>query len=477
MISKKFIQLALGVGTLALSSIGLAQTSSETTAAPKMSTADDAAHLQYRLENEGDILAVVELREDGQLDVFHGRITEVFTTGASKKVEKEIRRLLAPLMALQAPLVSDIEYHLSLITDLHGVSSQFALHRLDTPGDYALEVAVFEQRGSGLIAIDTVPRAGFDQLRGTLHQEFYSLWEGGDVLRLNAAYTQGETPNEDGLAFFGSYQTFIGSDGAFFEAAIGNSSAKIDSLILGAQDTGYETNSLSLMFGKDLTRSQTGSKVIYAEGSLIEDKNSDQGNSLLSILRGSFFQRIDATDGSRTSFGLTGSFGLDDNALTSTNETFTSIRASFGHIVPTPRILKSAELLIEVFGQLGQKNSPAAELFYLGSSQFLRGFNRGQYAGNSGATLSFEFGWLALVADQTLRPFLFLDSGYVQNDDNARTSDLRPESNVIASSGLGVDLYIKDTFASLRGWIGAPIYDQEFDEDDPFIYIQFQAGW
>ena len=156
--------------------------------------------LQYRLENEGDILAVVELREDGQLDVFHGRITEVFTTGASKKVEKEIRRLLAPLMALQAPLVSDIEYHLSLITDLHGVSSQFALHRLDTPGDYALEVAVFEQRGSGLIAFDTVPRAGFDQLRGTLHQEFYSLWEGGDVLRLNAAYTQGETSNEDGLA-------------------------------------------------------------------------------------------------------------------------------------------------------------------------------------------------------------------------------------------------------------------------------------
>ncbi|MGA0382611.1 MAG: ShlB/FhaC/HecB family hemolysin secretion/activation protein [Arenicellales bacterium] len=477
MISKNFVLLALGVGAFALSSIGLAQTNSETSAAPKMSTADDAALLQYRLENEGDVLAVVQAREDGQLDVLHGQITDVLITGASVKVEKEIRRLLAPLLDLQVPLLSDVEYHLSLVTDLHGVSTQFALHRIETPGDYALEVAVFEQRGSGLIAMDTVPRAGFDQLRGTFHQEFYSLFEGGDVLRLNAAYTQGEASNEDGLAFFGSYQTFMGSDGAFLEAAIGNSSARIDSLILGAQDTGYETNSLSLMFGKDLTRSQTGSKVIYAEGTLIDDKNADQGDSLLSILRGSFFQRIDATDGSRTSFGLTGSFGIDDNALTNTNETFTSVRAGFGHIVPTPRILKSSELLIELFGQLGEKNSPAAELFYLGSSQFLRGFNRGQYAGNSGATLSLEFGWLASVADQTLRPFLFLDSGYVQNDDNARTSDLRPESNLIASSGLGVDLYIKDTLASLRGWIGAPIYDQEFDKDDPFIYIQFQVGW
>ncbi|NDA15695.1 MAG: hypothetical protein EBZ14_10670, partial [Gammaproteobacteria bacterium] len=142
MISKNFVLLALGVGAFALSSIGLAQTNSETSAAPKMSTADDAALLQYRLENEGDVLAVVQAREDGQLDVLHGQITDVLITGASVKVEKEIRRLLAPLLDLQVPLLSDVEYHLSLVTDLHGVSTQFALHRIETPGDYALEVAV-----------------------------------------------------------------------------------------------------------------------------------------------------------------------------------------------------------------------------------------------------------------------------------------------------------------------------------------------
>ncbi|MGA1696835.1 MAG: hypothetical protein ACO39V_08140, partial [Arenicellales bacterium] len=62
MISKNFVLLALGVGAFALSSIGLAQTNSETSAAPKMGTADDAALLQYRLENEGDVLAVVQAR-------------------------------------------------------------------------------------------------------------------------------------------------------------------------------------------------------------------------------------------------------------------------------------------------------------------------------------------------------------------------------------------------------------------------------
>ncbi|MEK9627313.1 MAG: ShlB/FhaC/HecB family hemolysin secretion/activation protein [Gammaproteobacteria bacterium] len=477
MISKKFIQLALGVGTLALSSIGLAQTGSETTAAPKMSTADEAAHLQYRLENEGDVLAVVEAQEDGLLTVFHGRIIEVIVTGASKKVEREIHELLDPLVEMNAPLLKDLEFHLSLVTDLHGVSTSFGLQRLDSPGDYLLEVSVREIKGSGLVALDTIPRGGFDQIRGTLHQEFYSLFEGGDVLRINANYEQGLDSAGDGLSFFGSYQGFLGGNGAFFEIAAGNSSAKLNSMFLGSEDHGYATTSVSLMVGKDISRTQTFSRVLYAEGALIDDSVSNVGDSLLQVIRGSYFQREDAADGSRTSVGLTASWGKDDNNYTGTNNYFSSLRGGFGHIAPLSRFISSGELLIELFGQVASDETPGAELFYLGSSQSLRGFSRGQYAGNNGLTASLEFGWLNFIAGQTLRPFLFLDSGYIQNTNQQALSISRPKDNSVSSTGLGLDLFFKDTFASLRGWIGVPIYDAEYPSEDPFLYVQFQVAW
>ena len=84
----------------------LAQAQQATPSTDNTSTApDEAAALQYRLENEGDVLAVVQAREDGQLDVLHGRITNVLITGASAKVEKEIRRLLAPPFGFTSTLV------------------------------------------------------------------------------------------------------------------------------------------------------------------------------------------------------------------------------------------------------------------------------------------------------------------------------------------------------------------------------------
>jgi len=59
MISKNFIQLALIVGAFALSSIGLAQTNSETNAPPKMSTADDAAHLPSNHRSEARCIVLI----------------------------------------------------------------------------------------------------------------------------------------------------------------------------------------------------------------------------------------------------------------------------------------------------------------------------------------------------------------------------------------------------------------------------------
>ena len=435
------------------------------------SPAEAAAVLQHRLENAGYILAVVGYDESGNLLLANGRITELKITGASELVEIELRRLLNSVLNKTDVHLDELEFHLSVAGDLHGVNTSFALERIVNSDDYMLEVMVTEHKQSGIFSVDNSPRNGLSVLRANLHQEFYSTFEGGDVIRLNANWNQTDGPSDDQVGLNLSYQTFIGEKGRFIEFNVGRSAPTSDFALAGS---GINTSDyIGAVWGREFSRNQGSSVVAYAEGQLTHDRAN---HSETRLIRGSYFTRNDFSVGDAQSFGATLTAGQNEQA-NQTNKDFYSLRLGYGSIQTMPSISNSAELLFDLYGQLGSKDTPAEELIYAGGSQSLRGFETGQYEATSGLIGTFELGWLGQLYGHTLKPFAFLDAGYIENQAEISDPDQRPRNNTMASIGLGSDLYFKNSTSSVRGWLGKPIYDERSPEPGVAFYVQFQTAW
>jgi hemolysin activation/secretion protein len=436
-----------------------------------------AAALQYRLENAGFVLAVVDLDESDQLVVNYGKIRRILVSGASPGVKAEISELLLPLVNQQKINLSDLEFHIGLVNDLHGVTSSFALKRLEGNDEYELVVHVDELKNSGLFAVDTIPRDGLSRMRATLHHEIYSLLSGGDVVRLEAAFIQGENSVDDSLSISASYQSFLGDQGAFYSVGIGRSSSRTDVEITSRQDNDYESDSLSFVIGTDLERTLMSSTVLYGETEWVRDRHDQDGDSNLKIIRGSLFQRQDSVDGASSAAGITLSYGWNDHPAIGADNEFAQVQLGLGKVIELPALGKSTELLLDMYGQIGDPDSPDSQLFYLGTSDAQRGFDSGQYAGTSGASASMELAWLSSFAGNTVKPYLFLDAGYVHNSSGIVRTVTRPSSNEILSAGLGFELFIAGTGSSMRSWLAKPLHDGMAPEAGIAAYLQFQTAW
>lgn len=433
------------------------------------SPTEAAAVLQHRLENAGYILAVVGHDEEGNLLLASGRITELKISGASELVEIELRRLLNSVLNQTDIHLDDLEFHLSLAGDLHGVNTSFALERIVNSDDYVLEVSVREHRQSGIFSVDNIPRNGLSVLCANLHQELYSTFEGGDVIRVNANWNQVEGPSDDQLGLNLSYQTFIGDKGRFIEFNAGRSAPTSDFALAGSSTN--NSDFVGAVWGREFSRNQNSSTVAYAEGQFTNDRTT---SSYTRLIRGSYFTRSDLYDGAARSLGATVTAGQNDRNA-SANKDFYSLRVGYGSIHTLPSVSSSAELLLDLYGQLGSEHTPDEELIYAGGSQSLRGFDTAKYAANSGVVGSLEMGWLSHLAEHTLKPFLFLDAGYIKN--SSQFSSQRPRENSLASIGLGSDLYFSNSTSSVRGWLGKPIYDDRETEPGVTFYVQFQTAW
>jgi hemolysin activation/secretion protein len=87
-----------------------------------------------------------------------------------------------------------------------------------------------------------------------------------------------------------------------------------------------------------------------------------------------------------------------------------------------------------------------------------------------------EGAYSEILGNTSIKPFVFLDAGYVEND-SLTTATSRPSSNVIASAGIGLDYQFNDSLNSIRMWLGKPIHDDASALDGPTTYVQFQTAW
>ena len=435
-----------------------------------------AAEVEYRLENAGYPLAVVQVDKSGHLVIFQGRVASIEVSGFSPLASEHINDLLEPL--LFSPLTGALlEERLALINDLHGVKAGFAFSRLNHAGDYQLAVTGSETSSSGVAVIDTLPDHQWAGMRATLHQEFYSVLDGGDILRFDLSGMK-DDEKDSVVGSTINYQIEWGVNGSFAEVEWGAGVSNTSERLMISPSAQVSSQHINLILGRDLLRSLDQSIVAYGELMHSQDDVKGLGDIGVSVARGHFFQRKDSITGDAQTFSMTFSAGHTDHYDSHLSGDFAHIRVGAGKIYAMPSLSNTAQLRVQALTQWGSQDLPDLELFTLGGSDHLRGFVGGYASGETGGSLTFE------LAD-TWEPagsipgklFSFVDVGTILNrDESRRVVSGRPDQASFASIGAGIEVNLNQR-VSLKSWVGQPLIDDLGDEDNPVFYLQLQSAW
>lgn len=457
-----------------------------------VSSSIHAAQLTHYLEQNGYLLAVVHVVEDGTLEVNPGTISNISVTGLNPKNEVKVKGIIAAQIN-EIPLQADFDRALALINDLPGVSATFALERV-VQSEYTLHVNAQETNGSGGILIDHSPRNLGDDYRINLHQSFNSLITGGDVLRLQAVWLDSDSNSQQQYLSL-SYQFKLGSEGAFAE--VGYSDFKSDTNIQ-SRPTSFTTGFGTVILpGSTLSRNfdgqhyyvtggfpikRTHDEAFYAIGQLDYSVDKTQGIGESDVTHGDLglFYNTHAPGGS--SFYVGGYLGLgrSDSYVDSDNGHYWSAEFAIGYITPLPQIDRFTELRIEGFGKIADKHLPNSKLFSLGDEDFLRGYAASSFVGNNGFSASIELAHAYYLDNRYVNrvsPFVFLDVGYVANDSGKSNTNGRPNSAELMSTGVGVSAVFAHNLTA-DVYIGMPLMDDSTGTTpDPETFLRLGWRW
>jgi len=452
------------------------------------SNPENAANvLLHKLENQGYPLAEVRIGPD-RLIVTFGEVVEVvvegYTYGGVVRVEDEkfdpgVERLIhgyVDHMVGTSPTTDQLSHAMALIDDIPGVTASILLEKLDDQGHYRAVVRGEQQRGSGVFSARNTPSRRFESREAALHQEFYSVFVGGDIVRLDLSTVNTETQSRAyGLQL--SHEFPLNARGTFFESRLSHYDTTGENQFEAEQASDSTSTSGALVLGHAFSRHLEISDYIYGEIDYRTEDNGDAGTSDYGIARFAFSESFHDDFGGTHSWSVSASGGRE---LSSSDQSFGVLKAGGGMIFWLPELFETAELRIEGAGQIGSKHVPGFELFSFGASHNMRGFEPFEYAGNHGADLTVQLAetfqpWAP--ADPILTPYVFADAGYVANMD-ALVSDSRPRSNELLSAGIGSKMTFFNGL-SFDGWLASPIHDGE----DParsrnvVFYLQAQFTW
>lgn len=433
---------------------------------------EDAQRWQYEFENAGFPLATSLVRDDGQIAISLGRIEALEIKGGSDKIRDKIQAILIHTLGPVVTIMA-LEDALNLINDLPGVSAVFALERLDDSDGYRLVVDVDSWEQSGQLSLDNIPQDAPGS-RVSIHQQWHSLFTGGDELRLTGTYSHNQHAT---LSLDAAYQFFVGHEGRYMEIGLRRASPANDFWSLKSDAEQSKTDGMHVVYGVPLTRASNENRVVY--GKLTHDQ-SDDSSVKASHVTGqlAYFHRYDADDG----FSYSGGFSLGagrGGPSTSNARTFNLFKFGAGVIVPVRVISSSAELRLESYGQAVGQDAPTSELMYLGGADHLRGFLAGHYHGHRGLNFTLELADVFPVEGakvNAFKPFVFYDWGKIGNAALVADSFARPRSAHLASAGVGLDVVMKDGW-SARSWLGKPVKDSLKPVSGHAVYLQINKGW
>ena len=370
-----------------------------------------------------------------------------------------------------------------LVEDIGSISATSEVDYL--PGQqnaHVRVVAVQEDRMSGSLTLDNPARQFGDAAVLTLGQQFSSAFTAGDLLRFELSAT--EYFGEGDRSLFGAvaYRMPIGGNGSYGEFYFGNVLADRDATGT-LERTDIEGNTAILAFGHPVIRDvarygyalfelrQSSSEVVLPTVGFDAD---------VDVLSASWIYGAALSQGGAWEYAVNLSYGrsvTDVGGTRSEDEDFWHLRAGVGYQRPVGWLGENSSFHAELWGQYTSDALPAIEEFYLGGIDDERGYSLAEVQGDIGVSATFELGRDFYPKGQTLqrvRPFGFLDAGYVKNNDPA-SNELSEET--FASLGLGVDLEFKGN-VFLRNYVAVPLTDgPDTSSGDPAFYLSLTKTW
>jgi len=433
-----------------------------------------ANSLVHILENSGYPLATVHIRGDVLITNL-GSVAQVTVRGIDEKTAGLAESYLRLLLG-SAPTIDKIDHVAGLINDIPGLTAGLQFNRLSEDGSFEAVLIGSQIRQSGSLSLYNTPTTDFSGREAVLHQEFYSIARGGDILRFELA---GSDQEDDSASLFGqlSYQAPVSENGTFAEVRLSHFDAGSDFNFRSQNDGDTTSSAAAFVIGHQFQRTVGAARTGYLEFDYRVDDDNQTGQRENGIARVSWFQKKETDLGNTFSYGLTVSGG---RSFSGENETFGSLRAGLGFITWLPAVSDRTEMLVELSGQLGSEDQPSFELFSFGGQNKQRGFAPFEYAGSSGLNLTVEGGQTYHPESKAISgvtPYIFLDGSYMANQ-SSKVSVGRPDNVRLVSTGLGARMSFTNGF-SLNSWLAAPFFDSK-DRDrstDPVFYMQAQITW
>ena len=435
---------------------------------------DAANTLVHLLENAGYPLATVSISDDA-LVANLGKIEEIEVRGFDDKTgqlaERYLQQLLGPV-----PVIDTIDHITGLINDIPGVTAGLQFNRLTEDGAYLAVLVGSQTKQAGSLSVHNTPTKDISGREAVLHQEFYSLVRGGDILRVELA---GSDQESQSISAFGevSYQAPVTAFGTFAELRLSHFESGSDFDFRSQNDRETASSAAAFMVGHQFERTVGVARTGYVELDYRIDDDDLSGRRENGVTRLSWFHKREADLGDTFSYGLTVSGG---RSFSDSEKAFGSIRAGLGFIAWLPAVSDRTEMLLEVSGQLGSTHQPAFELFSFGGQNKQRGFAPFEYAGSSGWNVTVEGGQtyhpdVQIISGIT--PYVFLDSSHMVNRSEEASSG-RPDDVSLVSAGIGVLFTLSGRF-SVISWLASPIHDSENNDrsHDPVVYVQAQYSW
>lgn len=416
------------------------------------------------------------------IQVHEGFIASIEVHGVEGDLASTVESYFTRLIGQRPLHRTDFERALMLASDLSGLDlrSEFVFQ---SDGDGAtLRLSGARLRQAGSFSIDNVPLPGDDAARGYFVQEFYSLFNGGDLLRLLAVMTH-EFEDSYSLAGTVFFRSPVGSSGTYVEAFVGNAFSSRNYGDLTARGDQLGLNA-ALAFGQAIRRDLHGYLYALAEYEY-QDAESRLGlgdfQSIAHAGRLHLVRGVSDAEGGQTLASLVMSAGgRPDRASGEPDDgdrNFAHLRGSLGLIRPLTALHDHVFIRTEVMGQWSDDSLPQVEKFAIGHWPYLRGYAPAEEVGDSGYAGTAELSYVFDGAGRSYRsiaPFAFFDFGAVSNN---ATKFALPGTGTLYSAGVG-------TFASLgwatslSAWLAVPLEDGLITESgDPGFYLAFSKSW
>lgn len=446
--------------------------------------ADLAEALEVIYREDGYFLAEVFVAEDGRtLVVDEGEIGEVVVEGVDTRTYRLIRSYMSPVVGKRPVRLAEFERSMMLVEDIGSISATAEVEY--APGASTASVRVVaqeEDRSYGSLTLDHPSRELGDAATLTLEQVFLGLLTPGDQLRFELSGTAEFDGGDDTVWGALSYRAPVGGAGAYVEGYVGSSTARRDAR--GALlATDLEGDTAILAFGYPVLRDvdSYGYALIEARGTGSDvDVSGTRFLSDVEVVSGSWIYGKALPEGGAYEYALNASWGQRTSAAAGFDdgdEDFFHLRFGAGYEHPVDWFGPDSTVRAELWGQYSPDRLPGIEEFYIGGREDERGYVFAEAQGDSGISATVEVSrdlFPSGAAVRRLRPFGFLDVGFVTNND---PSPNEIDEETFASAGFGLDAEF-DGGLFVRSYVAAPLTDgPSTDAGDAAVYLSVTKTW